>query len=31
MSLTTWLIVLFSLGLITFAFLFACIPACDKV
>lgn len=31
MSLTTWLIALFVLGLITFAFLFVCIPACDKV
>ena len=31
MSLTTWLIVLFVLGLVTFALVFAFIPACDKV
>jgi hypothetical protein len=31
MTLTTWLILLFSLGVVTFAVLFACIPACDKV
>ncbi len=31
MSLTTWLILLFALGLVTFAFIFAFIPACDKV
>ncbi len=31
MSLTTWLITLFALGLVVFALLIAFIPACDKV
>ena len=31
MSLTTWLTVLFLVGLVTFALIFAFIPACDKV
>jgi hypothetical protein len=31
MSLTTWLTVLFLVGLVTFALIFAFVPACDKV
>ena len=31
MDLTVWLPAMFLLGLATFAFLFFCVPACDKV
>lgn len=31
MDLTVWLPAMFLLGLAAFAFLFACVPACDKV
>jgi hypothetical protein len=31
MDLTVWLPAMFLLGLATFAFFFACVPACDKV
>jgi hypothetical protein len=31
MDLTVWLSAMFLLGLATFAFLLACVPACDKV
>jgi hypothetical protein len=31
MDLTIWLPAMVFLGLATFAFLFACVPACDKV
>ena len=31
MTLMTWLITLFALGVVAFTVLFACIPACDKV
>jgi len=31
MSLTSWLIILFALGLLAFVLLFVFIPACDRV
>jgi hypothetical protein len=31
MNLMIWLPAMFVLGLATFAFLFACVPACDRV
>jgi hypothetical protein len=31
MDLTIWLPAMFLLGMATFAALFACVPACDKV
>jgi hypothetical protein len=31
MSLTVWLPAMIVLGLASFAILFACVPACDKV
>jgi hypothetical protein len=31
MDLTVWLPITFLIGLATFAFLFACVPACDQV
>jgi hypothetical protein len=31
MDLTIWLPAMFILGLVTFALMFACIPACDNV
>jgi hypothetical protein len=30
-DLTVWLPAMFFLGLATFALMFACVPACDKV
>jgi len=31
MNLTVWLPAMFILGLVTFALMFACVSACDKV